>query len=154
MQTINSGRRPADVWIPSGQEAKSQAWDFACSSGMRTDLLTARENTSVEVFAKYETYKRMYKNTDTLCNTAGFDFMPLIIESHGGGLRPAFRKILGKLDKDTVSVTGQPSGSVSLATAQRISCILHRENARAVVAREETLSSGGQKDTWASFAWQ
>ena len=31
-------RRPADVWLPRGPCGRGEALDFACTSGLRTDL--------------------------------------------------------------------------------------------------------------------
>ena len=77
------GRRPADVWWPRGLGGKSVAWDFAVTSGMRTEHLTG---TAVEhIFSEYEDYKNDYKDTAGQCTQQGFVFQPLIIEAHGGG---------------------------------------------------------------------
>ena len=44
------GRRPADVWVPRGNSGGGEAWDFAVSSGMRSDLFRACSDAPELVF--------------------------------------------------------------------------------------------------------
>ena len=87
------------------------------------------------MFPAYEHLKRSYKNTDQECAQAGFKFTPMILEAHGGGWSPLARGILDKLAKAQSAAWFVGQEPSSLIIAQRISCTLQRENARAVLRR-------------------
>ena len=132
---VDGDRRPADVWLPRLQGASGEALDFACTSGMRGDfLLRSREDGSA-VFPLYEDYKRHHKNTDEHCKQAGFKFTPFVLEAHGGGWSPLARAVVDKIAKAQSAAWQEGQEPSSLRIAQRISCSLQRENARAVLRR-------------------
>jgi hypothetical protein len=125
------GRRPADIWIPAQSGSEPEAWDFACTSGLRVGGLSSGVDGLDFIFSDYEEQKRQYQQTDSQCRAAGFSFIPLVLEAHGGGFSDALRgKLEGIADRIAAS-TSAPKGMVSLNIAQRISCALQRENARA-----------------------
>jgi hypothetical protein len=128
-------RRPADVWIPRSQGGAGEALDFACTSGMRADILDKTRVDGSVVFPLYEELKRSYKGTDQLCREAGFKFTPLVFEAHGGGWSVSARKVLDTLAKSQSVAWQTGQEPASLRIAQRISISLHRENARAVLRR-------------------
>ena len=127
-------RRPADVWLPRTQGGPGQALDLACTSGLRSDVL-GKSADGETVFPAYEDLKKSFKNTDEECSRAGFRFVPLVIEAHGGSWSPLARGVLDKLAKAQVSAWSEGQEPASLRIAQRISCSLQRENARAVLRR-------------------
>ena len=53
-------RRPADVWLPRGLSSQGVASDFACTSALRSDLLSASAENPAFVFDQYETFKKQY----------------------------------------------------------------------------------------------
>ena len=130
-----NGRRPADVWIPHGASGKGEAFDFAISSGMQSDLLHPVADTPELVFQRYEKMKRDFKNTEHACETAGFRFVPLVIEAHAGGWSPLIRAKVDWIAKTYAACHNEMAPAVSLRIAQRISCTLQRENARAILQR-------------------
>ena len=73
--------------------------------------------------------------TDHECKQAGFKFTPMILESHGGGWSPLARGVLDKIAKSQSAAWNEGQEPSSLRIAQRISCSLQRENARAVLRR-------------------
>jgi len=73
--------------------------------------------------------------TETLCCQQGFTFVPMVVEAHGGGMGKQFRQVLDSIAKQTAAVTGLRSDFCSSLIAQRISVILQRENARAILRR-------------------
>jgi hypothetical protein len=87
------------------------------------------------VFQQYEQTKREYKQTQTLCSEAGFLFVPMVVEAHAGGLSKTARGVLDWIATQAAAVHHENPSTVSLKIAQRISCVLHRENARAVLKR-------------------
>ena len=128
-------RRPADVWLPRGPGGRGEALDFACSSGMRADILAQVVDNPNIVFERYEEFKRSYKNTDQVCEQQGFSFIPMILESHGGSWSSTARNILARVATGQSSAWNEDGEEASLRIAQRMSVALHRENARAVLKR-------------------
>ena len=132
---MENHRRPADVWLPKAIGASGEALDLACTSGLRTDVLARSEDEPGAVFAFYEHLKNTYKNTAQECKHAGFSFTPLILEAHGGSWSPLARSRLDKMAKLQTAAWLEGHEPPSLRIAQRISCTLQRENARAVLRR-------------------
>ena len=100
----SSGRRPADIWLPQWCDAGPAAWDFAVTSGMRnTDLhRSAIDHTGVIV--DYEAYKRNYLSTASLCEQQGLQFLPMVVEGHGGTWGSTARK-RSKLSAESMRAT-------------------------------------------------
>ena len=95
---------------------------------------TAIDNTD-PVFEQYEAYKRSYKQTDQCCSEQGIRFSPMILEAHGGGFSQCLRAVIDWIARHSAEVHGESAPATSLQIAQRISCSLHRENARALLKR-------------------
>ena len=76
-----------------------------------------------------------YKNTAQLCSDAGFDFSPVVFEAHAGGWSPLARARFDWLAKTQGASQNEDPSTVSLRIAQRMSCALQRENARAILQR-------------------
>ena len=93
------------------------------------------------VFQRYEHLKRSFKGTAQSCEAQGFDFVPMVFEAHGGGWSPLARATLDWVSKQQASCHNDDPAAVSLKIAQRISCTLHRENARAVLQRTAEVSA-------------
>ena len=128
-------RRPADVWLPRAAGTAGEALDFACTSGMRADFLARSAIDAGSIFPAYEHLKRTFKDTERACSQSGFRFTPMVIEAHGGGWSPLARGVLDKLAKAQSAAWAEGQEPSSLRIAQRISCTLQRENARAVLRR-------------------
>ena len=137
-------RRPADVWIPRGQCGKGEALDFAVSSGMQSNLFSPVADAPGLVFCQYERMKREYKDTAHLCGNAGFAFKPLVLEAHAGGWSPLTRATFDWIAKSQAASLHEDPSTVSLRIAQRISCSLQKENARAILQR--TVGPSGAAD--------
>ena len=153
INSSSNGRRPANIWIPGISGQPPQAWDFACTSGLRIGGLVTGLDGLDSLFATYEEYKRTYKQTDAQCHSVGLSFVPLILEAHGGGFSEALR---GKLDSIAEKIAGGCSSAksqISLNIAQRVSCTLQRENARAVLMRQLPYAPGGSDNPWADVQW-
>jgi hypothetical protein len=84
------------------------------------------------VFEQYESFKKSYKQTAECCAEQGLRFTPMIIEGHGGGWRPTFRLIVDWIARNAAASHQENPAATSLRIAQRISCSLQRENARAI----------------------
>ena len=141
MPVKGGDRRPADVWFPRGNSGKGEALDFAVSSGLQSELFLPVAAAPGLVFQRYEHLKRSFKNTAQSCETQGFNFVPMVFEAHGGGWSPLARATLDWISRNQASCHNDDSAAVSLKIAQRISCTLHRENARAILQRAPVAAS-------------
>ena len=146
-------RRPADIWLPSGQAGTPEALDFACTSGLRADLLSRSVVQAPAVFAEYEHAKRSFKDTDQSCETQGFRFVPMIAEAHSGAWSPLARKVLDGISQKaaTAASTFVTPEFASLRFAQRLSITLHREHARAIARRMSVPGTSVHDSAWDSF---
>lgn len=93
------------------------------------------------MLAEYADYKRTYKDTQTKCQEQGIEFVPLVIEAHGGGWGAQLRQAVGFLAIQQKAAGEWCREGAPVRIAQRISTSLQRENARAVLRR---LSATGQ----------
>ncbi len=79
--------------------------------------------------------KCSFKDTEAHCRQNGFVFQPMILEAHGGSWSPAARRVLDMVASSMAAVWNERQESASLRVAQRLSCSLQRENARAILRR-------------------
>ena len=79
-----------------------------------------------QFFKKYKTYVNF---------CLYLQFVPMVVEAHGGGWSPLARATLDWISKHQASCHNDDPAAISLKIAQRISCTLHRENARAILQR-------------------
>ena len=130
-----SARRPADVYLPRWKLGLPAALDFAVTSGLRTDLLTASTQNASAAPSAYKDHKRTYLNTEDHCRTDGITFLPVVAEALGGGWGPTDCKVWAELAKRKASITGELESTVVGQVYQSLGLILHRENARAILRR-------------------
>ena len=109
--------------------------DFAISSGMQSELFHPVAQTPGLVFQRYNDLKRSFQGTARTCEAQGFMFTPVVFEAHGGGWSPLARASIDWISKQLSLALNEDPAAVSLQIAQRISCTLQRENARAVLRR-------------------
>ena len=79
--------------------------------------------------------KRKFQSTARSSESAGFRFCSLIIEAPGGGFGGLARGFFDWVARPGEGLHGERREMVDLKIARRISCILQRENARAVRGR-------------------
>ena len=140
----SSSRRPADVWVPRGPSGNPEAWDFSVTSAFRLGPSTPDPAAFSSVFSSVETHKRGFLDTASQCAKAGIHFCPLVIEAVGGGWSEALRSVVSWIASESGRHSSSRLSDTSFKIAQRISCALHQENARAILKRvpEQALSSG------------
>ena len=149
-----SRRRPADVFIPRALGGTPAALDFACTSGLRADTLRDSATSPDCVLSSYEDFKKSFKApgdevaTGELCAGAGLTFIPMVIESHSGGWGKMARKTLDTIAKHAGACWRGEVEVESLRIAQRLSCSLHRENARAILRRLQEPFLGEDVGSW------
>ena len=129
------------LWLRRGIQGDAEALDFAVTSGLRADRYRDCIDNPGTIFAEYEAYKRSYKFTGDLCRQENLRFTPMILEAHGGGWSPTFRRIVDWISKSEALANHEDQSTTSLQTAQRISCSLQRETARAILRRQVTQDS-------------
>lgn len=136
-----SRRRPADLFIPRALGGKPTALDFACTSGLRTDRLQLAGSCPETILTDYEEFKRSFQpvgdaaTTAELCKHAGLVFTPMVIEAHSGGWGRVARQTLDAIAKRAGACWRGEAEVESLRIAQRLSCSLHKETARAILRR-------------------
>ena len=140
----SASRRPADVWVPRGPGGGPEAWDFSVSSAFRLGPATPDPAAFADVFSSAEARKRTFLDTASQCMSAGITFCPLVIEAVGGGWSDALRSVVSWIASEGNRNSSDGHSGTSFKIAQRISCALHQENARAILKRapEQTVSSG------------
>ena len=143
-------RRPAGVWNPRGLQGRAEALDFAVTSGLRADRYRQASENPTAVLAEYEAFKRAHKDTCQLCQAQGLQFTPY---GHRGARRsPLVRAVLDWVAAALAASQHEAHSSVSLRIAQRMSCTLQRENARALVRRQMEPGEARHDTGWASWA--
>ena len=130
-------RRPADVYIPRWRSGPPAAWDFAITSGLRDDALLSSVTDRQAVLTNCEDFKENFKSTSTQCQQSGLSFIPMIMEASGGGWGKQARRVWSELAKKHSLAIGELTSDTDSAIhmLQRLSIILHRENARAILRR-------------------
>ena len=135
------GRRPADLFIT--RTAAPLAVDFAVASGIQQSLLASPTWDESAFIQNCEDWKIAYKDTGQQCAAQSIAFLPAIVEAHGGGMSLKLRQLFSQLAKEAAPALNRDPEAVSLRIAQRISCSLRREIARAVFHRRgHTLTEG------------
>ena len=88
-------RRPADVFLPRWRQGSSAALEFAVTSGMRTSELLGSSQNAQATTTQYEDYKANFQGTKAQCQAQGIQFIPMIMEAHGGGVGHPRRRRCG-----------------------------------------------------------
>ena len=83
----------------------------------------------------YAEAKETHLDTKRKCLEVGLTFTPVVFEAHGGGFGKAARRVLDCIANQQMLAGAWSAEGVSLKIAQRISCTLHRETARAILKR-------------------
>ena len=132
----SSSRRPVDVWVPRGPGGGPEAWDFSVTSALRLGPAAPDPAAFASVFSSVETRKRAFLDTASQCSHAGITFCPLVIEAvGGGGWSEALRSVVSWIASESNRNSSISHSDTSFKIAQRTSCALHRENARAILKR-------------------
>eukprot|EP00973_Karenia_brevis_P018946 2597125-Karenia_brevis.AAC.1 len=110
------------------------AFDFAVTSGLRADTLATVTTEWDAHLQAYEDFKRSHLETEGQCLAEGIGFTPMVIDAVGGGWGKAARGVWTQLAKSMALSPGEES-TVAVHALQRMSLLLHKENARAVLRR-------------------
>ena len=150
MPSKAQARRPADIFVESRGCKVPLALDFAVTSGLREIKPTSSEADVNNLFAEYEQHKNSYKNTEQQCCDQGFRFHPLVFEAQAGGVSPQARALFDALAREAAASTREQPEALSLRLAQRMSCALQRETARAVIRRQAEREAAPVSSGWSA----
>ena len=128
-------RRPADIYVPRWDLGGSAAFDFAVTSGLRTDLLERTAADGSSCLVSYEQVKNSFLDTAAHCASEGMAFIPMVVEAHSGAWGPEAAKVWLRLGKAVSLVSGESTAVESLRALQNLGLTLHRETARAILRR-------------------
>ena len=124
--------RPADICIlvQNWEFGKPAAWDFTVTSPLNPTTLngasvTARSSASAA---------RKHATNDAKCNSLGWVCIPLTVETYGCWGDEAI-KCLDRLAARIATRAARPKSSAVSALYGRLSIVLVRANARAMLAR-------------------
>ena len=76
------------MYLPKGGGGPTRqpaALDWAVTSGLRSDRVEHVAAGTADILEEYADLKRNYKGTSIKCRDQGIQFLPLVIEAHGGG---------------------------------------------------------------------
>ena len=121
------------------------AFDFAVTSGLRADSVSQSARDGSSATTAYEAHKRSYLDTAAQCEEEGLTFIPMAMEAHGGSWGLAARRAWAQVAKAAAQLTGDPPAEIAERHLQRLSVILHRENARAIVRRSAGAIGGSNQ---------
>ena len=89
----------------------------------------------------YEAHKRNYLSTASLCEQQGLQFLPMVVEGHGGTWGTTAKEAFKALCREHANHNGVTMSSACSDFAQRMSITLERENARAILRRMTPVGS-------------
>ena len=104
------------------------------------------------VFQQYDAFKRNFKQTHQACHDQNLRFTPMVVEAHGGGWSPTFRRVVDWLARNAAVCSHEDAAAVSFKIAQRISYSLQRENLRAILKRQGQPTQERMMSAWVSAA--
>ena len=102
---------------------------------MRGSVLSASAAAGASAATNYELRKKSHHNTEQLCAGQGLQFIPLVVESCGGGWGPTALTTFRKLGALHAARLGLSASEGAEQLFQALSVALQRENARAVLRR-------------------
>ena len=86
---------------------------------------------------RYEDVNEHYQDTKQQCSDQGITFIPMVMEAVGGGWGKSARCVWSSLAKSSALANGEleTEDTCAVMLQQRLSMVLHRENARACLRR-------------------
>ena len=137
--TSNSGRRPADIYLPALAGAPA-ALDFAVTAPQRQETLVQASQQGAAAATAYAHHKESYLQTGEACRSQGVQFVPMVIESTGAW-DPAAMKILKHIAHAAASRAGiDPADSLNQLHQEASVCV-RTWRARAALRRRCELTA-------------
>ena len=126
-------RRPADIFLPTWK-GSAAALDLAVTSPHRLDALPLACQAPGAAARAYEITKRGHLDTAAECNRQGFAFIPMIAET-SGGWGPSGVCAIKALSRAAAHRSGAEPSAFLAARLQRLSNVIRRASARAILRR-------------------
>ena len=131
----SSGRRPADIFLPSFSHGRPLCVDVTISHPSQSTLsLQAREGVSASEQAAVDKFVQKEREYKELCASSGAEFLPLPVCAFGG-LLGSSEDLLGTLAARLSEHTGLNRSVTSSQLWQRISVRLWAGNAKMVLQK-------------------
>ena len=125
--------RLADVWVTRAPAAAERLGIFLPPALCALVRLCPIERLLWGVFSSVESLMNAFLNTASQRAQAGISFCLLVIEAVDGGWSDALRSVVSWIASESNRCSPVSRADASFKIAQRISCTLHRENARAIL---------------------
>ena len=124
------------MYLPAWLNGAPVALDFAVASPQRHEVLRQASLQVGHAASNYEEYKRRYKNTEEDCIRQGFGFQPMVAEP-SGGWSPGAVAVWQQIARMESLRTGQPAAQIAELSFQRLSIVIRRACADAVLRRSQ-----------------
>ena len=128
--------RPADILVQNWEFGKPAALDFTVTSPLNPTTLNEASVTAGSAASAAE--PRKHATNDAKCNRLGWVCIPLAVETYGCWGDEAI-KCLDRLAARIATRTARSKSSAASALYGRLSIVLVRANARAILARSSTV---------------
>ena len=128
--------RPADILVQNWEFGKPAALDFTVTSPLNPTTLNEASVTAGSAASAAEA--RKHATNDVKCNRLGWVCIPLAVETYGCWGDEAI-KCLDRLAARIATRTARSKSSAASALYGRLSIVLVRANARAILARSSTV---------------
>ena len=123
------------MYVARWRAGAPAAFDFAVTSGLRSELVWHSARDGQSVLLRYEDAKCSHMDTKAHCAAEGITFVPMVVDAVGGGWGPEAQRVWGELAKSQALAAGESSSTTGPRLLQSLAIVLHRENARAVLRR-------------------
>jgi hypothetical protein len=133
----------AAVAITSRRRFGKIALDFAVVTPFGVGAIRAASTNMLATAKAYTETKRLYKDTQRLCEEAEIGFEPIVFEATGG-LEPEGQKVLESILDELARATGKKKSEVVSRVKGRISIDLCRAQSRALARRRQQAQSGSE----------
>ena len=124
--------RPADILVPNWSLSRPAVFDIKVINPLNLQFLQEAAQTSVHAAEMGE--KSKHSANDKACALRGWSCIPMVVEVFGGWGNEAI-DVLTKLSKKMATQLCRPLIEVTSTIYSRLSLILMRQNARAILAR-------------------
>jgi len=129
-----SGRRSADVYLPSWTGGSRAALDFAATAPQRQEILASSALETLASAKAFSNYKREYLDTQAACRAHGELFQPMGVETTGTWTPEAF-KVLYQLATGSAVMSDRDTDTVFQELLQGAAVCIRSANARAAPRR-------------------
>ncbi len=131
-------RRPADVLLRAFGRRCPHAFDFACVSMHRDDVVLRAAKEACYAATAHEDFKRNFRETSDQCARDGITFVPMVVDS-SGAWGPAAREVFQKLLRAAVPPLSRAQLPLSMQVRQKFNVLVRRSVAQSVLRRLQGL---------------